>query len=617
MAAYRHRDIVRRPAVGRSGPRGRWGGRVRAALLCLLALVGAQPAMAAPQVRVVIVGVGSAIRENIEAFMDLAALQHKAGIRELLRGEATPKTKEPISEALVRRLYAKAPEQIREAMRPFGYYQPTITPSLRREDDTWIARFDIDPGEPVRVQTVDARVQGEGRGDPAIRKALKGLALRSGEVLDHRRYDRAKEALLRAARREGYLDAAYRVHSLRVDPLAHRADIHLVLDTGPRYYFGPITIQQQILDPDFVQGYVRIQPGEPYSTERLLSLQSALAGSDYFASVEVHPQREAARDRRVPVVVKTVPRKPRRYAIGAGFSTDTGPRVNANVKFRRINRRGHQVLLNAGASPIKQALSSQYRIPIANLRKDRFIVTAGIEHEKVDEGDTNRYTLGLSYDRGWLGAQTRLYANLSHDDFDLGRDRDTVVFLIPGFNISAVHADNVLFARKGASWSLDLRGGAQSLLSETSFVRAETALRGVVPLGRRGRLLARLRVGGMEVDRFSRLPTLERFYAGGDQSVRGYDYRALGPKGPDGKNVGGEFLLVGSVEADYLVYKDYGVAAFFDAGNADHNFPTDLAKGVGVGLRWRTPAGMAKLDFAWPLDEGASFRIHISFGSGL
>lgn len=617
MAAYRHPDIVRRVAAGRSGPRGRWGGRVCAALLCLLALLGAQPALAGPQVRVVIVGVASEIRENIEAFMDLAALQHTAGIRELLRGEATPKTKEPISEALVRRLYAKAPEQIREAMRPFGYYQPTIRPSLRREDETWIAHFDIDPGDPVQVHAVDVGVEGEGREDPALRKVLRRLPLKAGEVLDHRRYDKAKEELLRVALREGYLDAAYRVHSLRVDPVARQAEIHLVLDTGQRYYFGPITIQQDILDPAFVQGYVRIRPGEPYSTERLLSLQSALAGSDYFASVEVHPDRSAARGKRVPVVVKTVPRKPRRYAIGAGFSTDTGPRVNATAKFRRVNRRGHQVVLSTGASPIKQALSSQYRIPIANLRKDRFIVTGLVEHEKIDEGDTNRYSLGVSYDRGWLGAQTRLYANLSHDDFDLGADKDTVVFLIPGFNVSAVRADNVLFARKGASWSLDLRGGAQNLLSETSFVRAETALRGVVPLGERGRLLGRLRVGGMEVDRFSQLPTLERFYAGGDQSVRGYDYRALGPKGSDGKNVGGEFLLTGSVEVDYLVYKDYGVAAFFDAGNADHNFPTDLAKGVGVGLRWRTPAGMAKLDFAWPLDEGASFRIHISFGSGL
>lgn len=568
------------------------------------------------RLRVEISGLPDPMVANVRAHLSLTLLEEPSGIGVLLtRGSENARPR--VTAHRVRELYEDAPGEIREALRPFGYYDPVIESDLDFGDELWLARFDVDLGEPVVIQSLKVDIEGPGADDTAIEEAVSAITLEEGEPLDHARYDRDKEALRQAALRAGYLDAAFTTHALRVDPAAREAWIELVLKTGPQYYFGSITIEQSILKPVFIQRYVRIKPGEPFDTRRLVALQSRLAATEYFQSVEVDPQREDAVDQRVPVVIKTIPRKPRRYAFGAGFSTDTGPRVNANVKFRRVNRRGHQITLDARASLIKQGVGAQYRIPIANVVKDRFVISATAEHEKVDEGETDRYVLGFSHDQGWLGAQRRLYANFSRENFSLGDDDDKVDFLIPGFNLSAVRADDVLFARRGLSLEVDVRGGSDQVLSETTFVRGEAAGHLALPLGERGRILARLRAGGMRVDDFLKLPPTERFFAGGDQSVRGYDYRSLGPTDASGENIGGEYLLVGSVEADYLVYGDFGVAAFFDAGNAADHFPPDLKRGVGVGLRYRTPAGMAKLDFAWPLDEDAQFRIHISFGSGL
>jgi translocation and assembly module TamA len=140
----------------------------------------------------------------------------------------------------------------------------------------------------------------------------------------------------------------------------------------------------------------------------------------------------------------------------------------------------------------------------------------------------------------------------------------------------------------------------------------------VLPLTQRSRLLLRGKLGVIQAAAFSDLPPSQRFFAGGDQSVRGYGYQELGPENSAGDVIGGQYLTVASIEADYLLYGNFGVAAFFDAGNAGDSFLPSLKKGVGIGLRYRSPVGMIRLDFAHPLDDPDNdFRIHISIGSDL
>ena len=110
----------------------------------------------------------------------------------------------------------------------------------------------------------------------------------------------------------------------------------------------------------------------------------------------------------------------------------------------------------------------------------------------------------------------------------------------------------------------------------------------------------------------------ERFFAGGDQSVRGYAYQRLGPTDDSGEVVGGRYLSVVSAEVDYLFIGNFGAAVFVDTGNADDNFPPDLHTGAGIGFRWRSPVGMLRIDFAHPFtDSDDKFRIHVSIGPTL
>jgi translocation and assembly module TamA len=140
----------------------------------------------------------------------------------------------------------------------------------------------------------------------------------------------------------------------------------------------------------------------------------------------------------------------------------------------------------------------------------------------------------------------------------------------------------------------------------------------VFPLGARGRLLLRGEAGVTEAANFADLPPSQRFFTGGDRTVRGYGFEELSPEDEFGNDIGGQYLLVGSVEADYLVWGNFGVAAFFDTGNAMNSTSGDLASGVGLGLRYRSPVGMIRIDFAHPLDDPEqNFRLHITLGPDL
>jgi translocation and assembly module TamA len=144
-------------------------------------------------------------------------------------------------------------------------------------------------------------------------------------------------------------------------------------------------------------------------------------------------------------------------------------------------------------------------------------------------------------------------------------------------------------------------------------------LRGVLPLGERTRLLGRAEFGATRVGQFQVLPASQRFFAGGDQSVRGYAYQSLGPVDDTGKVVGGKYLTTYSVEAEYRVYGNWGGATFLDLGNAADNPAPHLFRGAGVGLRYRAPIGTLQLDFAHPFDGDSAkgVRIHIGIRVGL
>lgn len=570
----------------------------------LLVLLMFSSATLAAELDIRIKGIDGELRDNALALLSLSQLQE----------EGAP----PVTEFRVRQYFAKARDEIRTALEPFGYYHPEIQAALDLQEQTWIARFDISPGAPVRVHEMDVQLLGEGEGEPRLRQEIAGADLQRGEIAEHSRYEAFKKSLQSRALELGYLDAEYVRHQLRIDPRTNQARVVLHLQTGPRYRFGEVSFSGGGLNQDLLHKYVPFDPGDPYAARQLLELQRALLDSDYFRSVSVSGDREAARERRIPVKVELEPRKRQKYTAGIGFGTDTGARVRLGWEHRRINKRGHRLSAEVKASQIYTGADLIYSLPVRNPRTDRLSFTAAALQEDTDTAESTSGSLSVNLVR----ARGRLRENLAlrylDEEFEIGTQEGRSTLLMPGVAWTHIKADNTLITERGRRLQLELRGAAEQVLSDTSFVQAIAAAKFIHPLGQRGRLLTRAEVGTTWTSGFEDLPASVRFFAGGDRSVRGFEFDSLGPTDSQGNVIGGRHLLVGSVEYEHKIKGKWRGAVFVDAGNAVDAFGDELETGVGVGVRWVSPIGLLRVDLAAAVSEpGNPLRLHVTLGPDL
>lgn len=572
-------------------------------LLCVLLAAPWMPAARADVV-VTIRGVEGVLRRNVEDRLGLRAYARDGGK----------------DAAQVRRLHRAAGDDIRSALEAYGYYEPRIKASLAGAGEDWQATYDIDPGPPTLLESVQIEVTGEGAQFPALREAAGKTGLRVGATLHHDQYEQAKSDLARAAYQNGFLDARFAEHLLRVDVPRGRASVRIVLDTGPRYYFGDVTVAQEGLDPAFIARYVPIRPGDPFEPDKVLQAQFVLSDLGYFSTVDVQPHREqAGPEHRVPVVIATTPRPRRRYDIGAGYATDKGAQLTLGAEFRRLNESGHKLKAKALVAQRSDGVGLDYRIPLGTRAGDNLGFTTAYATEHVDESYTRHYDFTIALARTPGKWQREVYVKHTYEWFYVPtKGEDSAKLLLPGVSLSRAELDDPIHARKGWSLFLDVHGGDEAVVSDVTFLQGHAILRGALPLGPRGRLLGRAEFGANVVKEFQDLPVTQRFYAGGDQSVRGYAYQSLGRRDATGTNVGGTYLTTYSLEAENPIWRNWGGAVFFDMGNADDDPAPRLFRGAGIGARYRAPVGTVNVDLAYPLDaEAHRLRLHLGIRVGL
>jgi translocation and assembly module TamA len=189
---------------------------------------------------------------------------------------------------------------------------------------------------------------------------------------------------------------------------------------------------------------------------------------------------------------------------------------------------------------------------------------------------------------------------------------------MPGIGWTRVIADNPLYPRNGLRVNFKTRGSLQEVISDISFLQLMGSFKGILGLPWRSRVIGRVDAGATFMNSFDQLPPSVRFFAGGDNSIRGYAYKSLGPENASGDVEGGKNLLVGSLEIEHRFADKWALAAFVDAGNAFDDTVIDAKTGVGLGIRWRSPVGPIRLDFAHPLDNSDElFRVHFVMGPEL
>lgn len=575
--------------------------------LFLILFLLISPAMATVSLEVEVNGLEDPFKENVLRFLDIEKMKYD----------------KELTVRWIQRLHEQAPQEIREALQPYGYYLPDIQSELTETEGGWLASYTIDKGTPVKITKRDVQWIGEGADNPAFQQSIEDYQQQANDILVHSEYESSKNKFMNIALSTGYPKARFAESTWLVDLEKNSAELTLHMDTGPLYYFGNVRFIQDFLDPELLQHYVTLEKGEPYSHEAMLEFQQNLIASNYAQEVTIEPLFHEAVQQQLPLDVLMTPITPHKFEFGLGYETDVGVKGSARWTNRLINRHGHHSDVYLKLSQKEGTLRGEYSIPVLKPATDRWVSTAEYEYEVTPSTKSSTFELETAFVRRNL-ADTLFYKGFilaSSEKFVVGDTPKVTTDLISiGGTARFSEMEEGMFPQNGHYLFADLRGAAEALLSDTSFTRMHLKGRYMKGLGENGRIDSRMEIGAAWVDNFDIYPASLRFFAGGDNSVRGYEYESLGPKNDDGVVVGGKQVITYSFEYDHRVAEPWVLASFVDAGNAYNDNLDKTYVGAGVGFRWLAPFGSLRVDIAWPVSEQPElddWRLHIGFGATL
>ena len=593
--------------------RGRWHGRAWLAAMCLIVASGARA-----NITVEIHGVDEQLRTNVLAYLSFERYKKRTDL----------------STDTIERLHNLVEREVQSALKPFGYYEPSVESDVKdMGHGEWRVTVDINAGTPVLIEKVDVKVDGPGATDPLFERITANPPLHAGDRLNHATYEGIKSDLQRTAATYGYLDAKLVRNELVVDPKNHKANVNLEMETGERYRFGTTTIEQTSVRDSLVRKYLRYKEGEYFDLTQVLRTQFALDDAQYFSNLEVLPQDADHQAHIVPIDIHADKSRRNRYSFGAGYATDTGVRGTLTWENRRLNSLGHRFSVTVEASQVERyLLQARYIIPFGDPAVENLTFQGTVDQLQLADVTTHTQSVGPSITSVVGNWQYVLFANATKTTDDTVAGSNTERMLVPGIDVASVpkgYLGEPIFQHP---FFAELRGSNAAIGSDSNFLQLHMQAEHVFQIADKWHLLLRDEVGATLVNNFDRLPAIMRFFAGGDNSVRGFAYDELSPvdtvctKVPAGSPTagqcfqirdGGKDLVTGTFEVIRDIPHNFGIATFFDYGNAFNHFGDGIEYAAGVGFRVRLPVVTLGIDIAEPLSRSGGPRLHINFSPKL
>jgi translocation and assembly module TamA len=519
------------------------------------------------------------------------------------------------------RLYALAPQNIKNLAATQGYFSPIISPSFENQNGVYVAKFSVEAGNPVLVSHVDLKFTGDINTQPVdakpnVDKLRDAWLMQKDTPFRQDDWNQAKRKLLTEFLVQRYPNASISNSKAEVNLETQTVALSVEINSGAAISFGNTTIVG--LDrykPRIVENLNPIKPGAIYNQSDLLTFQARLQESGYFQSVEVTTDTlnasNSAEPNVAPIKVKVVENKSIKVSVGTGYSTNTGPRAQLSVDDLNLFNLGWRFTSNLKVEQDGQILSGEINLPITKSGY-RDSLTGNLSHTFVEGLDLTITQVGVK--RAWGDRKREQYisANLLTESATVdGAGSDDTYAGTLGYGIILRRTDNDLNPTRGYLFNVQFTGAPFTSTSNGAFLQSHIKTQAYYPITSSTQLIARAELG--LVNGRNSAPELFLFRAGGDQSVRGYAYQSLGIKEGDAI-VGGKYIATGSVEIVQWLTSQWGAAVFVDGGNAANQLKNlSPVYGYGLGARWKSPLGPIGADIAYG-EETGEYRFHFNIG---
>ena len=461
---------------------------------------------------------------------------------------------------------------------------------------------------------------------------------KSGELAKAGVILKAERLAVEAWRRQGYAKAKIANENVVADHAGNVVDADITVEPGQLAHYGPLTVQGTArMDPEFVAYMADLKPGERYDPADLERTRRRLARMDVFRSTTIQEAQEINRDGSLPLDLIVQERKPRRFGVGANYSTLDGAGVEAFWMHRNLFGKAERLRFDAKVSGIGGSQDSSFDPKNFTYQLGTTFTKPGVFTPDTDfvSSLTGKREVLDNYTETSVNGQAgfthifdeymsgRLFANVSHARFDddyYGKRDFFTVGMLGGILLdkrdNQTNATSGYYADGVIEPFYEIKNGSFS----TKFT-AEG--RGYYGFGADNRvvLAGRLKVGSIVGADMKDLPPDKVFFAGGGGSVRGYAYRSIGVKKPGDVVIGGRSLVEMSGEVRTKVTDSIGVVGFVDGGYVGEetypDFAENLRLGAGAGLRYDTSLGPIRFDVAVPLNRSkgdSSFAFYVGIG---
>lgn len=533
----------------------------------------------------------------------------------------------PISQTALKRRAEADIDNLIKTLHALAYYSAKIELSIDTATQPTIVNFKVDTG-PI-YPLVDFKIHNVGTTEasfPFEAIVLTDLGIKLGAPAYPKQILVAEELLLKSAADKGFPQFSIVNREVIADLEKNELSVILYVDSGVHAYFGQTTISgHSTVKEEFLRKKIAWQEGSSFNIQDIAKTQEALEKSGLFSSATISYLPPRPGEVGVPIEVQLIEAKQRSIAAGLSYTTQRGVGLGMEWEHRNMFGMGQRLNASTNIWEKSQEAKFSYLLPDFGQVDQNLIWQGALEHEVMKgytesslslQGIIERKVsnqLKISYGLGYKSIMT------THSD-----NNGSFHLLRMPLQLRWSTANSLLDPTTGHSVNLKITPTAQ--IVSPHFIYCPTTLTGSYyhPLTEDQRVVFAIKgsVGSIMGAPRHEIPPSERFYAGGENSLRGYCYQTVSPLDSEGKPIGGRSLMTLSLETRFRLTDTIGLVGFYDVGNVYNSpvpqFNHKQLQSVGVGVRYHTPVGPIRVDLAVPLDRRKnldnSFQIYMSIG---
>lgn len=536
----------------------------------------------------------------------------------------------------LRRLLHAADANARELLGTLGYFAPDIAIQVREvapPAPRYAVTMTVEPGTQTRIAQADIRFAEGAETEPGARvrqleRVQRDWALPAGSPFTQSAWDDAKKAGLRQLQVRRYPTASIASSRAEVDADTHQANLAVTYDPGPAFRFGTLQVRgNERYSPEGARRLARVPTGSVYDEAELLDAQQRLASSGYYDAVFLTLDTESPNPQAAPVIAQVREAKLQKLVFGVGVSTDSGPRLSIDHSHNQFPADGWRAVNKLSLDKNAQQIGTGWTaLPDDN--GWRWFTSGLAQRQQTGDYDVNSVEVLGGRSKSTKSIDRTYY--LRYDTTraqGLNAPADSAALSV-NYGWTGRYFNSNTAPTRGYGIAVELGAGVTLRPERTPFTRTLVRWQSFLPAGRveaadgvarSARLSLRSEVGAVVARSSAEIPVTQLFLTGGDTTVRGYGYRAIGARTSNNQLYGGRYMAVASVEWQRpIVYggnmTDWENTLFVDAGAvADRMGDLDPRVGVGTGVRWRSPVGPLQADLAWGV-QSKKLRLHLRLG---